>query len=172
MNARWFVGTLVAALVGAPRATVAAEQPRTIEIAVTPKGFEPARVKVTKGQPLKRVVTRKTDETCATQIVIAGENIEADLPLDKPVTLSFTPKRTGEIHYACGMDMITGVLEVASTDAADSSAASRTDARDETHGSGGARDMHGMQGMKDHPGDGMHRMPCGCMRRGSGSSGS
>lgn len=119
MNAKWCVGVMLVAVFGAPRGTVAAEQPRTIEIAVTANGFEPAHVKVTKGQPLKLVVTRKTDDTCAREIVIADENIKADLPLNKPVTLSFTPKRTGEIKYACGMGMITGVLEVASRDGSD-----------------------------------------------------
>ena len=154
-----------------PCATIAAEQPRTIEIAVTAKGFEPARVKVTKGQPLKLVVTRKTDDTCATQIVIADQNIKADLPLNKPVTLSFTPKRSGEIKYSCGMDMITGVLEVASNGAADSAGEARTESSG-AQDSDGTREMQGIQGMKDHPHDGMHRMSCGCMRRGTGSRGS
>ncbi len=136
MNPKWCVGLLAAALVGAPRVTVAADQARTIDIAVTTKGFEPAHVKVTKGPPLKLVVTRKTDETCAKQIVIADENLEADLPLDKPVTLSFTPKRTGEIKYACGMDMITGVLEIAS----------REGANGKMSGQGGMMGRGGMMG--------------------------
>lgn len=171
MNAKWWVVVSAAALVGAPRATVAADQPRTIKIAVTTKGFEPAHVKVTKGQPLMLVVTRKTEETCAKQIVIADENLKADLPLNKPVTLSFTPKRTGEIRYACGMDMITGVLEVASADAAAGSGMSSTEVGHDTEGSG-TRDMHGMQGMKDQRGEAMHGMSCGCMQRRTGSNGS
>ena len=85
---------------------------RTVDLAVTTRGFEPARVKVAKGGPLKLVVTRKTDDTCAKEIVIADENIKADLPLNKPVTLNFTPKRAGELKYACGMNMVTGVLDV------------------------------------------------------------
>ncbi len=112
MNANWWVGLAVAALVGAPSASIAAGQARTVEIAVTTKGFEPAHVKVAQGQPLKLVVTRKTDDTCAREVVVPDENIKAELPLNKPVTLSFTPKRSGQIKYACGMDMVTGVLDV------------------------------------------------------------
>lgn len=93
-------------------ATLAAGQPKTIELAVTRRGFEPARVKVKKGEPLRLVVTRKTEDTCAKEIVIPSENITAELPLDKSVTLTFTPKRSGEIRYACGMNMVSGVLEV------------------------------------------------------------
>ncbi len=111
---RMWTGVLMLAL-SLPTAALAAEA-KTVEISVTEKGFEPARVKVTMGEPLKLVVTRKTDDTCAKQIVIPDENIKADLPLNKPVTLSFTPNRSGEIRYTCGMNMITGVLEVSSSD--------------------------------------------------------
>jgi plastocyanin domain-containing protein len=113
MNARnWWVILAGAVALGAPVGALAASQARTVELAVTTKGFEPARVKVARGEPLKLVVTRKTDDTCAKEIVIADENIKADLPLNKPVALSFTPKRAGEIKYACGMNMVTGVLDV------------------------------------------------------------
>jgi plastocyanin domain-containing protein len=167
MKARWtwWIGLAVAAFLGAPRASIAAGQTRTVEIAVTTNGFEPARVKVAKGEPLKLVVTRKTDETCAKQIVIPDENIKAELPLNKPVTLSFTPKRAGEIKYACVMDMITGVLEVASSDAPGSRGMSGMQGMNDAHASQGMQGMNGMGGMQDQ--DDMHHMSCGCMRRGA-----
>jgi plastocyanin domain-containing protein len=93
-------------------ATALAAQPRRVELTVTKNGFEPSRVKLTKGEPLQFVITRKTDETCAKEIVIPDENIKADLPLDKLVAAAFTPKRTGEIHYSCAMGMVGGVLDV------------------------------------------------------------
>ena len=104
-------GLLMLAALLAPLSSNAAEA-RTVAIAVTAKGFEPSRVKVAKGEPLKLVVTRKTEDTCAKEIVIPDAGLKANLPLDKPVTLSFTPKRAGEIKYACGMNMVTGVLDV------------------------------------------------------------
>jgi plastocyanin domain-containing protein len=88
-----------------------------VEIAVTANGFEPSQVNVKEGEPLKLVVTRKTDDTCAKDIVIRDADIKAELPLNKPVTLQFTPGRAGELKYACGMNMVTGVLEVASSGA-------------------------------------------------------
>lgn len=84
-----------------------------VELTVTAKGFEPSPVQVKGGQPVKLIVTRKTDTTCATEIVIPGYDIHEKLPLDTPVTVTFTPKKSGELRYGCAMDqMIAGVLIV------------------------------------------------------------
>ncbi len=85
---------------------------RTVEMQVTQDGFVPSKVKANKGEKLRLVVTRKTDITCAKEIVIPGYGINQPLPLGKPVTVELTPKASGEIKYACGMDMITGVIFV------------------------------------------------------------
>ena len=94
-------------------APAAAPAGKTIEMSVTDKGFEPAVVKVKKGEPVTLVITRKTDKTCATEIVIDEEKISTKLPLNKPVTVSFTPKKAGDMKYGCAMGkMIGGVLKV------------------------------------------------------------
>lgn len=85
---------------------------RTVEVSVTDDGFVPSRVKALKGEKVRLVVTRRTDRTCAKEIVIAGYGINQPLPLEKPVTVELTPRASGEIKYACGMDMISGVLLV------------------------------------------------------------
>jgi len=90
----------------------AADKARKIEMSVTDDGFVPDNVKVKKGEPLQLVITRKTDRTCATEIVIKDYGINTKLPLNKPVTVSFTPTKSGNVRYACGMDMIAGVLVV------------------------------------------------------------
>ena len=58
------------------------------------------------------MVTRQVERTCATEIVIKDQGINEKLPLGQPVTVAFTPKKSGSIRYACGMDMISGVLVV------------------------------------------------------------
>ncbi len=83
---------------------------RTVEMTVTDDGFVPSKIKAKKGEKLRLVVTRKTDRTCATEIVVKDHGINQPLPLDKAVTVEFTPKKSGEIRYACGMDMISGVV--------------------------------------------------------------
>jgi plastocyanin domain-containing protein len=85
---------------------------RTIEMAVTDNGFEPSKVKVNKDEKVKLVVTRKTDATCATEIVIEDAGVNTPLPLGKAVEVEFTPKKSGEIRYACGMGHVSGVVFV------------------------------------------------------------
>jgi plastocyanin domain-containing protein len=97
------------------RPVAAADEPRkarVVEIAVTEDGFEPAEVKVKKGEPLELVVTRKTDRTCAREIVVKGYGVNRKLPLGKAVTVKLTPRKTGTVRYACSMDMVAGELLV------------------------------------------------------------
>ena len=81
--------------------------PRTIELKVTAKGFEPDQVRVKKGEALKLLVTRTTDQTCAKELVVKDAGIGKDLPLNQPVSIELTPRKGGEIRFACGMDMIS-----------------------------------------------------------------
>ena len=92
---------------------VAAAKGRTVDMKVTEKGFEPDAVKVKKGEPITLVITRVTDSTCAKEIVIDEHAINTKLPLNKAVKVKFTPKKSGDLKYGCGMNkMIGGVLSV------------------------------------------------------------
>jgi plastocyanin domain-containing protein len=84
-----------------------------VEMAVTDKGFEPQNIRVKKGEPVTLIITRKTDVTCATEIVIDEHKVHAKLPLNQPVTVNFTPQKSGKLKYGCGMNkMIGGVISV------------------------------------------------------------
>jgi plastocyanin domain-containing protein len=86
---------------------------QTVEMKVTDKGFEPANVTVKKGQPVTLVITRTTEKTCATDIVIDDYGIKTALPLNEAVKVSFTPKKAGQLKYGCAMNkMVGGVLSV------------------------------------------------------------
>lgn len=89
-----------------------ARREQRIVITVTKNGFEPATVRLKAGQPVRLVVTRTTERTCATDIVVSDFGITKPLPLDKPVEVRFTPRKAGTIRYACAMDMIAGSLIV------------------------------------------------------------
>ena len=92
---------------------MAAPKGQTVAMAVTENGFEPASVKVKKGEPVTLLITRKTEKTCATEIVIDEHKVNAKLPLNKEVKVTFTPVKTGELKYGCAMNkMIGGVLRV------------------------------------------------------------
>jgi plastocyanin domain-containing protein len=85
---------------------------QVVELTVTSKGFEPSTVTVKSGRPVKLVVTRKTERTCATEIVMKDFGVNQPLPLEKPVRLVVTHKGPGQYRYACGMNMIAGTLNV------------------------------------------------------------
>jgi plastocyanin domain-containing protein len=86
---------------------------RVVELKVTEEGFEPTPVTVKKGEPLLLKVTRTTDKTCATEILIAETDINVPLPLNQTVEVRYTPNKTGQIQYGCAMGMmISGVLVV------------------------------------------------------------
>ena len=80
-------------------------------VAVTDKGFEPSSLKLKAGAPVKVTFVRKTDETCAKEVVIKDYNIRRALPLNEAVTVEFTPRK-GEFSFACGMNMLKGKLIV------------------------------------------------------------
>jgi plastocyanin domain-containing protein len=83
-----------------------------VAISVTENGFEPAVVTVPAGKPVTLVVTRKTDRTCARDFVMAAKGIAQPLPLDEPVEIQLGPENSGDLGYACGMDMFRGTVRV------------------------------------------------------------
>jgi plastocyanin domain-containing protein len=83
-----------------------------LEVSVTSAGFVPDKLQVKKGQKVKLLVTRKTDQTCGTEIVIPEAGVNQKLPLNQTVLVEFTPKKAGTLKYACAMGHVAGVLVV------------------------------------------------------------
>ncbi len=81
-------------------------------VSVTAKGFEPATIPVKAGKPIVLIVTRKTDRTCATEVVMKSPAINVPLPLNKPVEIKLGAQKPGTLRFACAMDMITGEIVV------------------------------------------------------------
>ena len=106
----------------APPHPVAADTPATagvappagkISMTVTEEGFVPARVLAKKGQRITLSITRKTDHTCAREIVFEGQDGKTKLPLDQAIDVTYTPKASGELKFGCAMGMmVSGVLAV------------------------------------------------------------
>ncbi len=80
----------------------------TIAVTVTENGFEPSTIKVKPGTEVTLDVTRKTDITCAKEIVVSDKKIEKKLPLNKAVKVPLGKLAKGEVRFACGMKMIEG----------------------------------------------------------------
>jgi plastocyanin domain-containing protein len=96
-----------------PEAKPAAAPVRTVALRVTENGYEPSPLSLKRGEPVKLVITRTTDETCATDLVMADPKVQVELPLNKPVEVTFTPTKSGQLKYGCSMgQMISGVFLV------------------------------------------------------------
>ena len=99
-----FLSAVAIALPLAGRAQ-ATKAPRTVEMTLTDDGVAPAEVKATKGEPLRLAITRKTNATCITQLVVQDYGINQPLPLNKTVFVDITPKAAGKVRFMCGMGM-------------------------------------------------------------------
>jgi len=94
-----------------PAGAMAAE--KELAIAVDEKGFNPSSVTVKKGEKVKLVFTRKTDQTCVKGILIPEFKINRDLPLNKPIPVEIQAEKNGEIGFSCAYKMINGKIKVA-----------------------------------------------------------
>ena len=114
-------GTIVVCLLGTgvalghgktPGHTEKHMKPQEVKIAVTEAGFVPKSVSVKRGVPIVLVITRETDQTCATQAVFPSIDKPVDLPLNKAVRVALPAASAGRLSYACGMGMLHGELVV------------------------------------------------------------
>jgi RND family efflux transporter MFP subunit len=97
----------------APTSTRSIErQPNVQEakVMVTEQGYEPAKLTLRAGTPVRLTFVRTTDKTCGTEVVFPSLNIRRGLPLNQSVAIEFTPNVSGEIAFVCGMNMLRGTL--------------------------------------------------------------
>jgi plastocyanin domain-containing protein len=89
-----------------------AGSPKIVAITVTEKGFEPDHVDAAPSQPLVLRFTRKVDPTCADAVEVQGDPVRHMLPLNSPVDVKVTVPKSGELAFACPMDMYKGAIQV------------------------------------------------------------
>ncbi len=88
--------------------TTNADGSRTVPIEVNADGYTPDKIPGKPGEKLKLVFTRTKDSSCISQLKLADKLI--DLPMNQPVEVPVTVPQTGEVAFACGMDMIHGAV--------------------------------------------------------------
>lgn len=77
-----------------------------VSVALTESGYQPATLNLRANVPAQLTFTRKTDATCGTEVQFPDFNIRKKLPLNQPVTISFTPNKSGTLAFGCGMNMM------------------------------------------------------------------
>jgi plastocyanin len=85
---------------------------QTAKVVVGEQGFEPATFTLRAGAPARVTFVRTSDKTCATEVVFPSLDLKRALPLNTPVDIDFTPEKTGDIAFACGMNMLKGRVVV------------------------------------------------------------
>jgi plastocyanin domain-containing protein len=86
--------------------------PGVTEVTVTEKGFEPDRVKAAAGQLVTLRFTRTATRTCADAVEVQGDPVRHMLPLNAAVDVKVTAPKSGELAFACPMNMYRGAIVV------------------------------------------------------------
>jgi len=75
-------------------------------------GYEPDRVVVKAGLPVRLNFLRRDPSSCLEKVLFPDFHIAADLALDEVTTVEFTPEKPGKYQFTCGMNMFRGAVEV------------------------------------------------------------
>ncbi len=83
------------------------------EIKVTVKGgYSPDVIVVKEGVPVRLDFYRDETASCSDRVIFGDFRIARDLPAFKTTPIEFTPDKTGEFTFTCGMNMMRGKLIV------------------------------------------------------------
>jgi len=99
----------------APKAAVAVPSTtgsdglRHVAVEAGKDGYVPDKIAGKPGEKLVLTFTRTFDASCISQLK-APDGTMVDLPLGKPVDVAVTVPQTGQVGFACGMDMFHGVV--------------------------------------------------------------
>ncbi len=85
---------------------------QSVRVVINEQGYSPGSFRLRKGVPARVTFLRTTDRTCGTEIVIPSYGINRSLPLDQSVSVFFTPRKSGEFGFTCGMNMMHGKIIV------------------------------------------------------------
>lgn len=83
-----------------------------VTINVLNSGYQPNKIKVKSGQPVKLTLQSKDTYSCALSFVFKEFGIRTFLKANDSQTFTFTPTKPGKYPFTCSMGMYTGVMEV------------------------------------------------------------
>lgn|SRR3989344_4124357 len=77
-------------------------------------GYRPTTITLPRGKKSTITFTRKDPNSCLEDIIIEDFKIKQFLPLNKPVTITISPARSGTFSMHCAMNMFHGNIIVTS----------------------------------------------------------
>ncbi len=83
------------------------------EIKITVKGgYSPDVIRVKQGTPVRLDFYRDETASCSDRVIFGDFGLAQDLPAFKTTPVEFTPDKSGEFTFTCGMNMMRGKLVV------------------------------------------------------------
>lgn len=95
------------------KAKVAKPASKAQQVTITlPDGYKPGAATVKAGRPVALTFYLKSDAGCGNTVAFQTAKWQKDLKVGQKATVTFTPKKSGTLAFACGMDMYKGSLIV------------------------------------------------------------
>ncbi|HUS30696.1 MAG TPA: cupredoxin domain-containing protein [Kofleriaceae bacterium] len=85
---------------------------RKVAIEANKDGYTPDRIAGKPGEKLVLVFKRTIEADCLSQVKVA-DGAPVELPMNTPVEVPVTVPQSGELAFACGMDMFHGTVVAA-----------------------------------------------------------
>jgi plastocyanin len=79
-----------------------------VEVEVNASGYHPATISAPAGAKITLAFKRTTAAGCGQQLVLADLDIDRELPVDETVEIEVEVPASGELGFACGMNMYKG----------------------------------------------------------------
>lgn len=83
-----------------------------IKVSVSGDGFSPSSINVKKGETAKIAFFRQDANNCGGEVVFPKLKVKKTLPAGQTTVVEIKPQESGEIAFACGMDMMKGKIVV------------------------------------------------------------
>jgi P-type Cu+ transporter len=94
-----------------PQAATVSDGVQRIEVTVH-GGYSPNVIEVRRGVPVEIEFDRQETGDCTSRVVFPDLHLSAALPAYRRTIVRFTPQQAGSFGFACGMNMIHGILVV------------------------------------------------------------
>ncbi|MDF1562872.1 MAG: cupredoxin domain-containing protein [Deltaproteobacteria bacterium] len=92
------------------------EGARSLTVTVGDAGYEPNTLEAGPKETVVLAFTRTSKSPCGQYVQVLGTDTRAELPLNETVNIPVEMPESGTVTFACGMDMMRGVINVVAVD--------------------------------------------------------
>ena len=88
------------------------EGARSLPVTVSDLGYEPNTLEAKPKETVVVAFTRTSKSECGRYVQVEGTDTQAELPLNETVNIPIEMPESGEVTFACGMNMMHGIIKV------------------------------------------------------------